>query len=223
MIEVGGSIMSLGKKIQKLRKENKLSQEQLAQKCNVSRQTISRWESDEVLPDTNNLITLAKLFNVTLDSMVFDEKIKKEEIMSPKKKSIWMVLISFICVFSLGINIWFIANKNNSNDKNIYGTWEYKENGYEIKMTIIENKKSDIYDDCEMYLFYKADSLDIERKYKANISYNVILSNNEQGKLYEGVYGSKDKFYYNEDSYTVTLILNDVFQGKSEFVLKKMK
>lgn len=92
--------MSLGKNIQKLRKENQLSQEQLAQKCNVSRQTISRWESDEVLPDTNNLITLAKLFHVSLDSLVFTEV--KEP--AAEKKSKWKT----IGIISMIINIFSI-------------------------------------------------------------------------------------------------------------------
>lgn len=100
--------MSLGKNIQKIRKENKLSQEQLAQKCNVSRQTISRWESDEVLPDTNNLIILAKLFNVTLDSIVFDEKNEEHNYV---KKSKWKSLgiislfINFILIIGLIITL----------------------------------------------------------------------------------------------------------------------
>ena len=99
--------MSLGKNIQKLRKENKLSQEQLAQKCNVSRQTISRWESDEVLPDTNNLITLAKLFNVTLDSMVFDEsqEFTKEKNIKWKILGIISLILNIVLVISLVITI----------------------------------------------------------------------------------------------------------------------
>ena len=69
--------MNIGNNIRQLRKANHLSQEELAQKCNVSRQTISRWESNEVLPDTNNLLILSKLFNVTLDEVVFGKKQKE--------------------------------------------------------------------------------------------------------------------------------------------------
>lgn len=50
--------MTLGQKIQRLRKEKRLTQEQLAERLHVSRQAVSRWELDEVLPDTQNLLPL---------------------------------------------------------------------------------------------------------------------------------------------------------------------
>lgn len=62
--------MSLGKNIYQLRKEKGLSQEELAYQCNVTRQTISKWEADEVMPDTSNLITLSKLFDRTIDDLI---------------------------------------------------------------------------------------------------------------------------------------------------------
>ena len=48
--------MSLGTNIQYLRKLNKLTQEQLAEKMNITRQTVSRWESDEVTPELSKLV-----------------------------------------------------------------------------------------------------------------------------------------------------------------------
>ena len=65
--------MSLGEKIKKLRKENNLSQEQLAEKLNVSRQAISKWEANKAYPDIENLILLRKIFDVTLDDLIIDE------------------------------------------------------------------------------------------------------------------------------------------------------
>lgn len=54
----------------KLRKEKGLSQEELADKLAVSRQAISKWERGESLPDTDNLIRLAKLYGVSIDEIV---------------------------------------------------------------------------------------------------------------------------------------------------------
>ena len=54
----------------KLRKEKGLSQEELADKLSVSRQAISKWERGESLPDTDNLIRLAKLYGVSIDEIV---------------------------------------------------------------------------------------------------------------------------------------------------------
>ena len=57
--------MELSKKIIGLRKSNGLSQEDLAEKLDVSRQAISRWESGTAMPDANNILQLSKLFEVT--------------------------------------------------------------------------------------------------------------------------------------------------------------
>ena len=55
--------MTLGQRIQTLRKENKLSQEYIADSLNVSRQAVSKWENDLSAPDTENLIALARLLD----------------------------------------------------------------------------------------------------------------------------------------------------------------
>lgn len=60
----------LGSKLYELRKNNGLSQEELAEKLNVSRQAISKWECGESLPDTDNLITISKLYKISLDELV---------------------------------------------------------------------------------------------------------------------------------------------------------
>lgn len=52
------------------RKANGYSQEELASKIGVSRQAISKWERGESSPDTDNLITLAKLYNITIDELI---------------------------------------------------------------------------------------------------------------------------------------------------------
>lgn len=62
--------MNLGENIKKLRKDKNLSQEQLAEMINVSRQAISKWESNKACPDMENLILLREIFNVTLDDLV---------------------------------------------------------------------------------------------------------------------------------------------------------
>ena len=55
--------MSLGTNIQYLRKLNKLTQEQFAEKMNITRQTVSRWESDEVTPELSKLIEICSTFS----------------------------------------------------------------------------------------------------------------------------------------------------------------
>lgn len=59
--------MTTGQKIQTLRKQRGLTQEQLAQRLGVSRQAVSRWELDESLPETANLLPLGEVLGVSLD------------------------------------------------------------------------------------------------------------------------------------------------------------
>lgn len=59
--------MSIGQRISKLRKEKGYSQEYVAERLNVSRQAVSKWETDNSAPDTYNLIALAKLLDVSVE------------------------------------------------------------------------------------------------------------------------------------------------------------
>ena len=65
--------MKLPDKIVGLRKSNGMSQENLAEKLDVSRQAISRWESGAAMPDANNILQLSKLFDVTTDYLLNDD------------------------------------------------------------------------------------------------------------------------------------------------------
>ena len=73
----------------KLRKKNGLSQEELADKLGISRQSVSKWERAESSPDTDNLICLAKIYGVSLDELLStDEDVETivEEQVKPEKK-----------------------------------------------------------------------------------------------------------------------------------------
>ena len=62
--------MTIAEKIKKLRKDNNMTQEDLAEKLNVSRQTISKWETNVVIPDADNIVSICKLFNITTDELL---------------------------------------------------------------------------------------------------------------------------------------------------------
>ena len=74
--------MSLGRNIQYLRKQKKITQEQLAEVMSVSRQTISRWEADEIIPELNKLIALSELFACKLDALVREDLGNGEDVYS---------------------------------------------------------------------------------------------------------------------------------------------
>ena len=65
--------MTLGQKISILRTAMNLSQEQLAEKLEVSRQSVSKWESDKSMPEINIILGLSTIFNITLDDLLRDE------------------------------------------------------------------------------------------------------------------------------------------------------
>ena len=64
--------MSIGQKLKDARKKAGLSQEQLAEKLCVSRQAITKWESDKGIPDIENIQNISKLFGVSIDSLLND-------------------------------------------------------------------------------------------------------------------------------------------------------
>lgn len=79
--------MEFGKHIKKYRSENSLSQEQLAERVFVSRQTISNWENDKSYPDVNSLVLLSEVFNTSIDNLIKgDVKIMKKQIKEDDKK-----------------------------------------------------------------------------------------------------------------------------------------
>ena len=78
--------MKLSEKLKEYRNIFDLSQEELAEKLNVSRQVITKWESDRGMPEISNLKTLATLFDVSVDFLLDDEKIVEYPIIKENYK-----------------------------------------------------------------------------------------------------------------------------------------
>ncbi|VUX01394.1 HTH-type transcriptional regulator ImmR [Streptococcus constellatus] len=70
--------MQIDKRIFELRKERGWSQDQLAEKVNVSRQSISKWESAQALPEIEKVVELSRIFQVTTDYLLLDEANSKD-------------------------------------------------------------------------------------------------------------------------------------------------
>lgn len=74
-------MMTFGEKLKEARKEAGFTQEQFAEKMNVSRSAVAKWESDKGMPDVNNLKIMSQLLNVSVDYLLDeDEKISFNEI-----------------------------------------------------------------------------------------------------------------------------------------------
>lgn len=72
--------MTLGEKIQQLRKSRGMSQEQLAEKINVSRQSISKWELNDSIPDLNKIVMLSELFSISIDELIKENSSYRQSI-----------------------------------------------------------------------------------------------------------------------------------------------
>ncbi|MCL1917035.1 MAG: helix-turn-helix domain-containing protein [Peptococcaceae bacterium] len=70
----------MGEKIQLIRKENNLSQEELAEKIGVSRQAVSKWELGDSIPDLEKIAIISKLFHISTDSMILETKDLPEDV-----------------------------------------------------------------------------------------------------------------------------------------------
>jgi transcriptional regulator with XRE-family HTH domain len=79
--------MELGKQIKKYRQENELSQEELANRIYVSRQTISNWENDKNYPDVNSLLLLSEVFQISLDELIKGDIDRMKEIINKEEVS----------------------------------------------------------------------------------------------------------------------------------------
>ena len=71
--------MTLGEKLAKARKENNITQEQLADRLGVSRQSISKWESDVAYPETDKLIRMSRIFDCSLDYLLKEDVTEKSD------------------------------------------------------------------------------------------------------------------------------------------------
>lgn len=106
--------MNLSDKIMMLRKKEGWSQEELAHHLQISRQAVSKWESGQSIPDTDKIIQLSQLFQVTTDYLLLDQENKNQEknlklltlkqaqeyLSLRKKDSVKMAFATFLCIIS---------------------------------------------------------------------------------------------------------------------------
>ncbi len=106
--------MTTGSKIQNLRKKQNITQEQLADYLGVSRQSVSKWESDGAYPETDKLIRMGSLFHVSLDYLLQDDY-EEEDRQSRKNESMKFNTDTFVLIllsvfgYVLGVTLVYIT------------------------------------------------------------------------------------------------------------------
>lgn len=103
--------MTIAEKIKKLRKDNNMTQEDLSEKLNVSRQTISKWETNVVIPDADNIVSICKLFNITTDELL-DYKVE-----SVQKKRQFIIDMGVLLFGIIGFIVFAILLMTNQIDE----------------------------------------------------------------------------------------------------------
>ena len=192
--------MEIGTRIYELRKNANLSQEQLAEKINVTRQTISNWELGQTVPDIVQAKEISKLFKITLDELtdnnvkdILVEKISNTEKMaSTTIKTLKFLSITVIVVLIVVIllNIVLIV-KNKTDNLNM----QPQESAYQKYMDNIQTKRFYININDEKYSYiiqYGADYVPI-------------------GDTFALMSGSNDKTYGDYETY-----LNYIWQSYKE-------
>lgn len=111
--------MSIGQRINEHRKKLNLSQEALGDKLNVSRQAVYKWETDQSLPDSNNLIELSKIFEISLSELIGENQdygvsseTKAVESMSKKNVFKYRVFVATLVMLVIAVFIQTISISN---------------------------------------------------------------------------------------------------------------
>lgn len=170
--------MALGNKILEYRKRNGLSQEQLADKINVTRQTISNWELGETQPNSEQLKMLSKEFSISIDELLDNDikniSLSKPNVQKHSKSKYLKIFLICIVIIIVGIFILYI-NKNNFKRKdkiidktiicNLYG----EDHTFNIKYYEADGKIKELGKD----LYFK-DILELDKYDDVNQIFNII-------------------------------------------------
>ena len=155
----------IGKFILDLRKQNKMTQKELADKLNVTAQAVSKWENGRGIPDIEILQKISTEFNVNIDSILNGEKGKK-------KISMKYLLIILLVIILLGIVIYLLLNskdynftdiKSTSNNFNVNGVAAYsldKNSIYISKIEYLDGDEEEKYVGMECTLYESHDNLE---------------------------------------------------------------
>ena len=109
--------MKIGDKLKKARMDKKLTQEEVAEKIFVSRQSISNWENNKTYPDIGNVIALSDLYQISLDELLkgsdnFMKHLEEStDIVKSNKKLIIIIIFALLVVISMAIFTEFLPEK----------------------------------------------------------------------------------------------------------------
>lgn len=129
--------MELKEKLVDLRKKRGLSQAELAEEINVSRQAISRWEVGSAIPSADNLMWLSKFYEVSMDELMDTscdggQEKSQEKTVAKSKAGVPIKFLVCICVLAVitAIVIWAVFSMHQREEKDVIGLWELESETY---------------------------------------------------------------------------------------------
>jgi transcriptional regulator with XRE-family HTH domain len=103
--------MDISNQIKNIRDKNNLSQEEFANKINVSRQAVSKWETKRGLPDIENLFVISNTFKISLDELLKNSELKNKIIADSNSKKWHLLVIIFLIAILIYIIYFAISHK----------------------------------------------------------------------------------------------------------------
>ncbi len=158
--------MGFSDKLRELRKNEGLSQEQLAEKMCVSRQAITKWETGKGLPDVENMLVIAEIFKITLDELLIDTvKIQKEKTVYTSE-TIYDIDCTKHFDISIGSAAWMILSSGMDEKLHIRLSSEILEDIDTIFKIRLDEKKNRLDVNClkknKLSIYEAEDSLTVE-------------------------------------------------------------
>ena len=167
--------MNLGKKIVKIRKDNKMSQEDFAEILNVTRQTVSNWENSKNYPDIETLIQISDKFNISLDILLKgDKEMIKNIDMKVNNHNKLKTLVIVLSVILLVVISFIVGSKVYNNYKEQKLDEEYKEVLSNLQKLNFEHDENNMYFaniDGTQYALY-ANKIDLKNNKRIAAQYN---------------------------------------------------
>lgn len=222
---------NIGALIKKLRTENNYTQKELAYKLNVCRQAVSNWETGKSIPDYDQLLSLSKLFGITIDELLYDNKITKSKITkyllsllneTNKYKRIIhkLILICFVLIIFL-IGYYFITNYNKINVYEIYGD----ENKIKCNFgLLVKTTDTSYFKTCEFVIIdpnvILSESANIEYYYMVGDTRKLILESGSNVNLLKDNSSASELFDYENIDEVLANLYVDIKDGENVYTIK---
>ena len=183
----------LGEKIRTLRKEKKISQESLAEKLGVSRQSISLWENEQTQPTIENIIALADVFGVTIDDMLRDKPVAEitdiieNEVLAEEKKTRKFKLTYLWIIAAVIIAIVIFSFFKTGSSENSHDTRTYNHIKEEVSTKTHDELKAE-FNEGKYDFYYKIDS----GKYKGTVHHRSCFLLSDSVKVHKNAFPTVD-------------------------------